>query len=184
MAAEDATASLDHRHRFVGNATYALPNFGGSGSGLMSELGSGWQANAIVVLESGAPFTVNIGTDRANIGAGPAQRPDQTCDPRGWGETVPTVVQYGLFHPSAAVHLWQRTPQLGAGAWLCGPGRSHSKGCRLGHGSRLQFRWEIFNLLNRMNFDVPNRIAFTPNFGRIFSSKPPRQMQFGVKLLF
>ena len=51
-------------------------------------------------------------------------------------------------------------------------------------GTRIQLRWEIFNLLNRTNFDVPNRVAFTGNFGRIFSAKPPRQMQFGVKLLF
>jgi hypothetical protein len=61
------------------------------------------------------------------------------------------------------------------------------KDVELGSGTRVQFRWEIFNLLNRTNFDVPNRIAsFTPNsnFGRIFSAKPPRQMQFGVKLFF
>ena len=45
-------------------------------------------------------------------------------------------------------------------------------------------RWEVFNLLNRVNFDVPNRTAFTPNFGRIFSAGPARQMQFGVKLVF
>ena len=51
-------------------------------------------------------------------------------------------------------------------------------------GTHLQVRWEVFNVLNRTNFDVPNRVAFTPNFGRIFSAKPPRQMQFGVKLLF
>jgi len=38
--------------------------------------------------------------------------------------------------------------------------------------------------MNRTNFDVPNRIAFTANFGRIFSAKPPRQMQFGLKFLF
>jgi hypothetical protein len=54
----------------------------------------------------------------------------------------------------------------------------------LGRGTRLQLRWEIFNLLNRVNFDVPNRIAFTPNFGRIFSARPARQMQLGVKFLF
>ena len=34
MAAERANASFDHRHRFVGNVTYALPAFGGSGGGL------------------------------------------------------------------------------------------------------------------------------------------------------
>lgn len=50
--------------------------------------------------------------------------------------------------------------------------------------ARLELRWEIFNLLNRVNFDVPNRIFGTPNFGRIFSAGPARQMQFGVKILF
>ena len=83
MAAEEARASFDHRHRFVGSFTYALP--GAGGSGLAAALTSDWQVNGIVLLESGAPFTVNIGTDRANIGAGPAQRPDQTCDPNAGG---------------------------------------------------------------------------------------------------
>ena len=54
-------------------------------AGSASTLGSDWQVNGIVLLESGAPFTVNLGTDRANIGAGPAQRPDQTCDPNEGG---------------------------------------------------------------------------------------------------
>ena len=39
-------------------------------------------------------------------------------------------------------------------------------------------------MLNRTNFDLPNRIAFTPNFGRIFSAQAPRQMQFGLKAVF
>ena len=51
---------------------------------------------------------------------------------------------------------------------------SVQKDVTLGSGRRLQFRWEVFNLLNRVNFDVPNRVAFTPNFGRIFSAKPAR----------
>jgi hypothetical protein len=85
MAAEEARASFDHRHRLVGSVTYALPNFGGSGNGLASKLGSNWQVNGIVLLESGAPFTVNLGTDLANIGAGPAQRPDMMCDPNQGG---------------------------------------------------------------------------------------------------
>jgi hypothetical protein len=52
-------------------------------------------------------------------------------------------------------------------------------------GSRaLEVRWEIFNLFNKANFDVPNRIFGTPNFGRIFSAKDAREMQFGVKLSF
>ena len=47
-----------------------------------------------------------------------------------------------------------------------------------------KLRWEMFNLFNKANFDVPNRVFGTPNFGRIFSAKEPREMQFGVKLSF
>ena len=37
-----------------------------------------------------------------------------------------------------------------------------------------RIRREVFNALNRANFDLPNRIFGTPNFGRIFSAKNPR----------
>ena len=56
--------------------------------------------------------------------------------------------------------------------------------CRWRTARGIQLRWEVFNVLNRTNFDVPNRIAFTPNFGRIFSAQPARQMQLGVKVIF
>src|SRR5581483_28626 len=68
MAAERAPASFDHRHRVVASAMYDLPSLG--------IIGSGWRLSAIATLESGAPFTVNLGSDVANIGAGPAQRPN------------------------------------------------------------------------------------------------------------
>ena len=185
MAAEEARASFDHRHRFVGSVTYALPNLGGVGNGFAAKLGSGWQVNGIVLLESGAPFTVNLGTDQANIGAGPAQRPDMTCDPneggaktsQQWFNTSCFTLQRQYTFGNAP-----RNPVLAPG--YANVDTSVQKDLQFDNGTRLQFRWEIFNLLNRANFDVPNRVAFTPNFGRIFSAKPPRQMQFGVKFLF
>jgi hypothetical protein len=75
------------------------------------------------------------------------------------------------------------------GIWVLAPGYANvdaavQKDVEFDSGTRLQFRWEIFNLPNRANFDVPNCIAFTPNLGRIFSAKPSRQMQFGLKFLF
>ena len=50
--------------------------------------------------------------------------------------------------------------------------------------SRLEFRWEIFNVFNRANFDVPNRFFGSPNFGRIFSAQNAREMQFGLRYNF
>jgi hypothetical protein len=59
-----------------------------------------------------------------------------------------------------------------------------AKNWRLPGSAELEFRWEVFNLLNRANFDLPSRIVGTANFGRIFSAKAPREMQLGVRLAF
>ena len=49
---------------------------------------------------------------------------------------------------------------------------------------QLELRWEIFNALNKSNFDLPNRIFGTANFGRIFSAKNPREMQVALRMSF
>jgi len=55
---------------------------------------------------------------------------------------------------------------------------------RLASSRQLEIRWDVFNALNKANFDVPNRVFGTANFGRIFSTKSPREMQVGLKLTF
>jgi hypothetical protein len=54
---------------------------------------------------------------------------------------------------------------------------------------RLQLRGEFFNMFNHPNFDIPNHVFGTPNFGQILSAnsygnKPPRQIQLGLKYVF
>ena len=86
---EWALSSFDHRHQFVASGVLQLPFFNGARGAAEALLG-GWRANVIFIAQSGAPFTVNLGVDRANIGAGPAQRPDQLRDPNlPGGEQTP-----------------------------------------------------------------------------------------------
>jgi hypothetical protein len=49
---------------------------------------------------------------------------------------------------------------------------------------RLQFRAELFNVLNRVNLGLPVADLNSANFGRIFSAGPPRLTQFALKLSF
>src|SRR4029077_18443767 len=129
--------------------------------------------------QSGAPFTVNLGTDHANIGSGPAQRPDVSGDPNAGGAR--TAAQW--FNTSVFALPAPFTFGNSGRNTVLAPGYADvdagvQKDIALGRRARLELRWEVFNLLNRVNYDVPNRIFGTPNFGRIFSAQPARQMQF------
>ena len=182
---ENALSSFDHRHQFVGSATYELPfhrRAGGWREGLLGH----WRINAIVTAQSGAPFTVNIADDRANIGAGPAQRPDMTRDPNlphgqqtvdRWFDTDAFVLQAPFAFGSAP-----RNPVFAPG--FANVDMALAKGWLLGSSGRLEFRWEVFNVFNRTNFDLPNRIFGSPNIGRIFSALNAREMQFGLRYTF
>ncbi len=182
---EWALSSFNHRHQFIASGVYELPFFRSPG-GVAHELLGGWRANAIVIAQSGAPFTVNLGVNRANIGAGPAQRPDQLRAPDlPGGERTPER----WFDTSAfalpAPFTFGSAPRNS----VRGPGYANvdfalAKTWDLAGRSRLEFRWEVFNLFDRANFDLPNRVFGNPNFGRIFSAKNPREMQFGLRLGF
>ena len=178
LAAERADSSFDHRHRFVGNVTWALPEFGGA-------IGSNWRVSAIANVQSGAPFTVNLGTDRANIGSGPAQRPDVSGDPNtGGAGTAAQWFNTGVFSLPAPFTFGSAARNSVLAPGYADVDLGVQKDVALSGGTRLELRWEMFNVFNRVNFDVPNRIFGTSNFGRIFSAQPARQMQFGLKASF
>jgi hypothetical protein len=179
---EWAHSSFDHRHQFIASATYQVPSFGG---GIADAILSSWRANTIFIAQSGAPFTVNLGVDRANIGAGPAQRPDQICDPSDGGAGNETQ----WFNTSCFALPAQFTFGSAPRNSVMGPDYvnvdfSLAKTWKVRNAYDLEFRWEVFNLLDRVNFDLPNRTFGNANFGRIFSAKAPREMQFGLRFAF
>jgi len=182
---EWAFSSFDHRHQFVASGVYQLPFFRES-SGLAKAIGADWRVNAVFIAQSGAPFTVNLGVDNANIGAGPAQRPDELRSPNLPGsERTPDRWFDTAAFALPAQYAFGTAPRNS----VIGPGFANmdfalAKTWRVADRSDLEFRWEIFNLFDRANFDLPNRIFGSPTFGRIFSAKNPREMQFGLRLSF
>jgi hypothetical protein len=48
----------------------------------------------------------------------------------------------------------------------------------------LQFRAEIFNIFNNVNFELPNNDISSPNFAQIVAAQPGRIVQLALKLTF
>ena len=185
LDAERGLSSFDRRHVFVGSGAVEFPLLQGTG-GWREAIGGGWRLTAIVTLQSGAPFTVDLGSDHANIGSGPAQRPDVVRDPNlpGSERTPGRWFDVGAFLLPDPFTFGNSARNMVFGPAYATVDASLQKNYRLAGDVRLELRIEVFNVLNRANFELPNRIAFTPNFGRIFSSKNSRELQFGLRLVF
>ena len=97
--------------------------------------------NAIFIAQSGAPFTVNLSVDRANIGAGPAQRPNQLArsEPARRAANAGPLVRHVGIRAAGAIHLRQRAAQQRRRSRLSRTSisRSPRRGGQLGLGARV-----------------------------------------------
>jgi hypothetical protein len=189
VRAEKALSSFDHRHRFIFSYSYALPFGTGSvfdAKGFAGKLAQGWVITGLGSAESGAPFTVILPTDNANIGAGPAQRPNLIADPNAnaphtaqqWFNTAAFQMPAQFTFGNAGRNVVFADDEVNTDISL-------HKDTAINERLQVEFRAEIFNFLNHTNFaDVPGRTAFTSTFGRYTSAQNPRQTQFALKLLF
>ena len=53
-----------------------------------------------------------------------------------------------------------------------------------GEEATWQFRWEVFNVFNRVNTNPWEEDISSGNFGRTFSTQDAREMQLALKLIF
>jgi hypothetical protein len=174
------------------SVTYDLP-FGGNATGLRGKFIGGWQVNGIATLLTGFPFTPLLGSNRS--GDGNTRNPDRpNLNPAFTGPVI-LGTQTQWFNPSAFLVPTAGTyGNLGRGTYN-GPGlaevdMSVFKNTSLSERFKLQFRAEIFNLLNRANFGTPGATVFSgtnvsASAGLITTlTTTPRQIQFGLKLAF
>ena len=183
-AAEYGRSSFDVRHRVTMSLSYALPF---SGNVFLDD----WQLQAVGTLESGRPFTVAVhpdievsNTGRSNLGFGYNDRPNVSGDPslpnerdetRWFDTNAYSFPAFGTFGNSG-----RNT--------IDGPGyRNLSvaliKLIPIG-AARVQARFEVFNLFNTLNLDLPDAFLGSPTFGQVLSAGPPRRVQLGVRVLF
>ena len=121
-----------------------------------------------------------------SIGPGPAQRPNLIRNPNfKKGETADHWFDTDAFTMPAPFTFGNAGRNIVYEDGETNVDLSLTKQFKLSEAAGLEFRAEIFNAFNFLNFvGAPGRIAFTPNFGRLFNAGPSRQVQVGLKLTF
>ncbi len=190
-----AASDFDVRHIFNAFASYTVPSF----TSHWKPLTQGWQINTLVTAHTGQPINFRAGTD-ANGDGDTFDRIDLIGDPFASLPAAPnatsrTWVNRAAFKAAAA----GTTGTLGRNA-IYGPGfftvdPSLFKEFAIRERLRLQFRAEVFNVLNWANFANPTTTFNSGSFGLISNTRngggapglgfgEPRNAQFALKLLW
>lgn len=187
----------DAGHRFVSDWVYDLPRFTRSHALLRHTLG-GWQVTGIFSARSGERVTIT-----ESCASGWYCRPDYTGAQtilNNWKENSTTrciagarcTVQFlnpaafALVPVDSKTRIAIRPGNLGNGAlrnpatW--GMDFSLAKNSKLREQMNLQFRTDMFNSLNHVNYNGPNANLSSATFGEISGSGGMRVIQLNAKL--
>jgi len=185
VAAERAVSDFNFPQRLSVAYLWAMP-FGSTVAKLdnphWNYLIEGWQAGGVITAASGPPFTpfvsggisgadevqitgTNNDTDRPNVTASSFYPSKQT--PQAWLNTGAFSVPANFTFGNAGRNVL-RGPDLGSWDF------SLLRNFRLSESKSLQFRAEMFNVLNRANFDIPQRDVNSASFGQIFNTLQPQ----------
>jgi len=183
-------ADLDRRQMFVGNAVYALPTFKGRNSAVRQILGD-WQLSGIISLIGGNPINVTTGGVDAHqfgLSGGPAAgfRPNRVPGVSLYARNGTQWLNRAAFQTPASTQSTFGTLGLGV---VRMPSTKNvdfalAKNWRFGERLGFQFRTELFNAFNHVNFDGINADLGSSNFGQLTHARLPREIQLGFKFTF
>jgi hypothetical protein len=207
LRSEKGPSTFDIAHSFSFNAIQELPL---GRVPVLRALGkrftNGWQLLGVGAFSTGAPFTVYSGIQQTGVGLNGADRPDQTGIPSlstsrtvredyfGLGSGNATLFSIPINVAGGSGPNQGRFGTLGRNTFR-GPGfhnfdLSLIKNLPIGSSANperavLQFRAEVFNAFNLVNFGLPNNVLLGTGFGLISrTSGPSRQIQLSLKVLF
>jgi hypothetical protein len=200
LAGEYGPSSFDIKISNTTSVVYELP-FGkgrkyATGLNPVAEaLLGGWEVNAIDTAHTGTAINVNYSPSATNDVSG------SIADYRGLAVLRPNVYgssisqnENGEANTYFDGYTFSTPPSTNPfgdagrnafrapGTWQLDTGFDKSFAIR--EKTRLQFRSEFFNILNKTNFSPPTATTTSSAFGTIRSTYAPRQIQFALKLVF
>ena len=193
IASSRGVDPIDVPNNFVVSYIYVTPQVRHLGLAGKEAL-SGWQLNGITRVQSGQPFNVTSGVD-TNYDNTNNDRPNVIGNPElgGGRSRADKIASY--FNVAAFAIPSQTLPRpapYGNAQFdmLFGPGYTNTdisafKNFPLYREMNLQFRAELFNVINNVNLNSPAaNISAAAARGRITASGSPRIAQFALRLSF
>ncbi len=188
--ADYSRSSIDLRHVFQVAYVYELPfgkgrHFGGQWNRSTDLLLGGWSPEGITRIQTGAPINVVVGQDRANVGRS-YQRPNAIRNPNNGGNRNVDIPWFDV----GAFQLQPIYTYGSAGAYIVtADGRNTwdlaaQKDFHVRERHTVQFRTEMFNMPNHVNFGNPQGNFASSAFGKVNSATAARQIQFGLRYAF
>ena len=155
--ADRARSGYDRPHRLTGNFVYELP-FYQQQTGWWGRLLSGWQVNSFFTFQSGAPFSVTLGSDP--FGTGNPIRPNLNTNLGLSSMTITEILAAGGAKLFRDLSPGERIGNAGRNI-LRSDGINQVdfgiiKNTRLSENVRFQLRADMFNAFNTRNFGIPN----------------------------
>jgi hypothetical protein len=193
LGAERGPSLFDARQRFVASYEWTLPFWKHAENWYQSAFG-GWQLSGIATLMSGTPFTVFDSNDVAAQGSAPeitgfsSQRPNLVGEANRGPRTVNAwlnAAAYERLDPTAdAGQFGTEGRNVNIGPGYADWDFAALKSFKITESTHLQFRTELFNVLNRANFRLPDSDISSPTFNHVLAAQAPRQVQFALKFLY
>lgn len=178
----------DIPHYFGATVVWDLPFGGGRAkhaSGVLGALANDWSVATLMTLQSGVPVAVtqanSLGyagftTQRPNLVGHPTLPADERT-PARWFNTAAFAAANQFTIGSAS-----RNPVRGPS--YCDVDLALMRRLGLGGERALEFRVEVFNLLNTTNFGAPATQFGPASFGTITTALDPRVVQLAAKFWF
>jgi hypothetical protein len=197
-ANEHSVLATDVPQRIAGTATYPLPfgkgkKYANALPGWQNQLASGWTISAIIDAYSGFPGGLTVTGATAFAGTRPVYTGAATKTSGSTHNRLGGAGQTQSYFNSAGFRLPQSF-ELGtvprSAAALRGPvsfddNISIIKSFPIREEMRVEVRAEAFNVLNKVDFGMPNTTYGSSSFGNITSQyNLPRNIQMSMKLHF
>ena len=184
-------SDYDQRHILAVNGVWDLPFL--MHNGWLTTVLGGWQLAGNTKYGSGNPFNAFSGRDFTLEGTGrgtAAERPNIAGNPAlsGSRSDAAKVTQFfntSVFSAPAPGQYGNSRRNTIIGPPVVDTDLSLLKRFQFPEpAGGLQFRAEVFNIFNNVNFNTPNNTLTSPSFGQIQSAQAARIVQFGLRYDF